>query len=1261
MVKVISFNVNGLLSPVKRTKVLAKLKKEGIDIAFLQETHMSDTEHLNLKRYGFRHVYSASNGSKHTRGVAILISGSVVYEHLSAIKDKEGRFILIKGKINGFLYTLYNVYIPPGTKSHFYQQIIDKAVTQTQGTLICGGDFNITLFPMLDSSNRRNSQSKRLIKKFLDITSEVGLIDIWRFHNPSVRDYTHYSSPHSSYSRIDYFFMFGKDSTKVNSCHIGTMDLSDHCPVYMSVTGALRDSQRIWKLNSSILNKTTVEQFNKDILNYLKDNDNDTVSPPILWDACKAVMRGKVIAVTSALKKERNKRLSDLQIKLKKLEIDHKLTQNPIMEEEIKRIRNEINSIMELEIQKKLMFTKQKYYEGGGKYAKLLAYKLKKQDAESSIFKIRDPKTKNILLEPIEIRRCFKDYYADLYSQPQVDNDDRLISILQLLELPSVSEDQNSNLKLPISTEEITSAIGRLKANKSPGADGFTSEWYKNLKGSLTPILLKTFNWVMEKGEIPLSWREAIISVLPKAGKDKLNCSNYRPISVLNIDYKLFASIISKRLENILPSVIHLDQTGFVTSRQTQDNIRRSLQIIRHIKQNKIAAMLISIDAHKAFDSVRWKFLFTVMKKFGFNTQIIKILEALYTKPRARLKINGVLSDTFHLERSTRQGCPLSPLLFALFIEPLAQWIRQNDSITGVQLGSKEQKLALFADDVLIYLTDPTNSLPSLMSVLEEYGSFSGYRINTQKTQVLKFYYEPPHSLRSSYQLDWDKECIKYLGITIPSDLTKLQESNYGPLRAIIIDDINRWSKIPYLNIYSRIDIIKMNILPRFLYVFQSIPIDKPNHYFIEWDKLLARFVWAGKKPRVRFKTLQLAKDRGGLALPSLCDYYKAAQLRFLVGWCNPSYESRWKDIECSLSKKYPLGMLIGDCSLVNQITDLGNPWITCSLDIWNNVTKKHSIRQNIGILKWFAYDLSFAPSVQDKHFLVWTDKGLSTYSSLVNDQGQVYSFQHLKDTYGLVNQDFFRYLQIRDYICKKFPKREEKIEKTIIGIFLEAIKGFKCKKIISRLYASITSMTKNNTVSTKSRWEKETKLDLTQEEWERICSYQWKTTSSPQWRFYSWKNIIRFFCTPAQKASFSTQTNCWRCCGCDHADHYHIFWDCPSMTPFWKGVHSDLQEALRMEINLDFKTMYLCDLEDLDCGKVVKYLLRVLLVAAKKAITRRWLQKDPPSINEWIDVVYEVFKMERITFVMKNQQDKFNHDWMIWLYFVARKRPDFI
>lgn len=154
---------------------------------------------------------------------------------------------------------------------------------------------------------------------------------------------------------------------------------------------------------------------------------------------------------------------------------------------------------------------------------------------------------------------------------------------------------------------------------------------------------------------------------------------------------------------NILPELIHLDQTGFIRQRQIQDNIMRTLHIIRYVAQQEI---------EKAFDS----FWYKVLSTFGFHKSIIETFEALCGKPSARIKINGDLSNSFILERGTRQ------VLFALFKEPLNQWIRQNAD-KGIDL-SGEQKLALFADHILIFLTQTTQSLPKLMSQL------SGYKFN---------------------------------------------------------------------------------------------------------------------------------------------------------------------------------------------------------------------------------------------------------------------------------------------------------------------------------------------------------------------------------------------------------------------------------------------------------------------------------------------------------------------------------------------------
>ena len=167
--------------------------------------------------------------------------------------------------------------------------------------------------------------------------------------------------------------------------------------------------------------------------------------------------------------------------------MDKKLSQ------EIKRVKTEINDILAQEIQQKLLYLKQRYYEAGSKSTKLLAYRLKKQMAINDIYKIRDSFTNLTKYKTQEIHKCFELYYKNLYSQPDIDNKNQILSLLDSLNLPRVTDDHNLALTKEISIEEINSAISKLKTNKAPGTDGYTSEFYKVLWEPLIPPAKKCF------------------------------------------------------------------------------------------------------------------------------------------------------------------------------------------------------------------------------------------------------------------------------------------------------------------------------------------------------------------------------------------------------------------------------------------------------------------------------------------------------------------------------------------------------------------------------------------------------------------------------------------------------------------------------------------------------------------------------------------------------------------------------------------------
>lgn len=252
---------------------------------------------------------------------------------------------------------------------------------------------------------------------------------------------------HDIYSRIDYFLMFKKDYHKVKGCKIGQRDISDLSGLNLRLHLEEKPKTTLWRLNTGLLKRDTFKKEMRDKFKiYLEYNDNGEVSPVILWDAAKAYLRGEIIAKSVSLKKIKAKKLLDLQDQLKKLEQAHSINKDPTILEQMRPVKQELDKIYSEEIEKKLRHMKQKYFEAGPKASKLPTWRLRKEQAESSIHKIRDPLTNKITARVEGIQEAFVSYYKSLYTQPDKADELTIQDFLDSLDLPCIGKNQNEKL-----------------------------------------------------------------------------------------------------------------------------------------------------------------------------------------------------------------------------------------------------------------------------------------------------------------------------------------------------------------------------------------------------------------------------------------------------------------------------------------------------------------------------------------------------------------------------------------------------------------------------------------------------------------------------------------------------------------------------------------------------------------------------------------------------------------------------------------------
>lgn len=181
--------------------------------------------------------------------------------------------------------------------------------------------------------------------------------------------------------------------------------------------------------------------------------------------------------------------------------------------------------------------------------------------------------------------------------------------------------------------------------------------------------MIDLFNESFTSLSLPPTLNQASISLILKKNKEPLVYSSYRPISLLNVDLKLLSKMLALRLETVLPTIVSPSQTGFIRNRHFFLNLRRLFNTIYHHPLSSVPEAVVSLDAEMVFDRTESRYLFYTLEKFGFGNRFITWVKLLYSAPVASVRTNNIQSAYFPLpHRSTRQGCPLNPLLFALAI-----------------------------------------------------------------------------------------------------------------------------------------------------------------------------------------------------------------------------------------------------------------------------------------------------------------------------------------------------------------------------------------------------------------------------------------------------------------------------------------------------------------------------------------------------------------------------------------------------------------
>ena len=1252
--KICSKNVNGIGNFTKRKDVLNYLRDDKYDICFLQETHLlTRTENHVRSEWGYN-VWLAG-ATTNANGVAILFSPTFEYKLYDAHRDPNGCYIALDIELLNKRITMINIYGPSDRDTpEFIDKIIQVINDIGNDNIIVGGDWNCMLDMKLDSRNYINTNPRpRTRNKIKEFIVENNLIDIFRELYPNKKAFSWRRFNTSKQGRLDYFLISEDLFGMVKDCKISPGYRSDHSIVILEIRKKeFKRDRQFWKFNNSLTYDKTYTQNIKDLINSIKrqyalpiynfenldliplDEIMFSISDQLFLETLLMEIRGKTIAYSSFKKRTEREAEKNLLAEIENLEKDIDNLENNV--NKLENLKGDLEIMRSKKIEGLIIRSKAQWISHGEKATRYFC-NLEKRNFLNKTVGFLDRGNGHIISEQENILKEVQQFYEKLYSHnPVQDLDlDHLKNEVVMLD-----HEATDSLEDEISLDEVEQALANMKNDKSPGPDGFTAEFYKAFLPYIGVFVVRSFNEAFRKGELSVTQYQGVITCIPKDGKPKQFIKNWRPISLLNVSYKLLSACLARRIKTVLPLIIHDSQKGFMKGRYIGENIRLLYDTILLTEKENIPGLLLMVDFEKAFDSVSWFFIEKALNFFNFPNNIISWFKILYKKANSCVSFNGQYSNWFKLHRGCRQGDPISPYLYLICAEILSLMIRQNKDIKGITLRDKDVLLSLFADDTTLYLDGSEKSFTEAIKMLDIFSKISGLKVNNDKTQIAWI-----GSCRNSnikYMRDknfiWDPGTFKVLGIHFSVNINEITNINFEGKMDEVKREISRWNK-RNMTPLGKITIIKTLIISKLTHLLINLP-DPPLRFLKELETAIFKFLWGGNTHKVKKSTMCNSYEYGGYKMVDIYTFISTLKIGWLRRLSNlEGSSSCWANLYPNLSKL----SIFGQGYIQLCLTDIGNPFWA---DVLKHYRKLCKLKRNSPLKLSDIYEepIHFNTNIKKARKVIhekeWVSHGILEIKHILNDDGKPLAYNDFRIKYPNANTSLRLYTGILKAICK----------------FLENVKNCNCnvKNVLtSEVWARIGAgnkfvkelFQKVNDIPTASiKWNTE----FNNLNWKIIFTHSIKISPDPKLKWFQARINHRIL--PTKKyLHLCKLTHSPLCVFCNrHVETLnHLFWDCNFVQSFWKDFIKTIQEKCTHcdRLNLSEELILFGKSENVYTDKAIDS----ILLYAKYFVYKCKLQERRPLIDQCISELKHRVTIEKVLASRTGKLCSFKDKWKLY------------